>query len=78
MTEKQGPTKAEDTMAVLLDAKRAAPEDILDARAALWRGDSEFFLSRLPEEPLFDLVVTSPPYNIGKSYETKEDIRSGS
>lgn len=74
MTEKQGPTKAEDAMAVLLDASWAAPGDILDTRAALWRGDSESFLSRLPEEPLFDLVVTSPPYNIGKSYETKEDL----
>lgn len=74
MTEKQGPKETKNAKAVLLDAKRAAPEDILDARAALWRGDSEAFLSGLPEEPLFDLVVTSPPYNIGKSYETKDDL----
>lgn len=38
---------------------------------AIWQGDSEKFLAALPEEPLFDLVVTSPPYNIGKSYEKK-------
>lgn len=31
--------------------------------------DAEAFLDALPEEPLFDLVVTSPPYNIGKEYE---------
>lgn len=33
--------------------------------------DVETFLDALPEEPLFDLVVTSPPYNIGKEYENK-------
>lgn len=27
------------------------------------------FLDCLPQEPIFDLVVTSPPYNIGKEYE---------
>ncbi len=31
--------------------------------------DVERFLDALPEEPIFDLVVTSPPYNIGKEYE---------
>jgi len=33
--------------------------------------DVEQFLDALPEEPIFDLVVTSPPYDIGKSYETR-------
>ena len=33
--------------------------------------DVEEVLDNLPEEPLFDLVVTSPPYDIGKSYEKK-------
>lgn len=33
--------------------------------------DVEKFLDSLPEEPIFDLVVTSPPYNIGKEYETR-------
>ena len=27
------------------------------------------FLDSLPKAPIFDLVVTSPPYNIGKEYE---------
>ena len=31
--------------------------------------DTENFLDSLPNEPIFDLVVTSPPYNIGKEYE---------
>lgn len=38
-----------------------------------WKGDVEAFLDALPEEPLFDLVVTSPPYNLGKEYERDAD-----
>lgn len=35
----------------------------------LWHGDVEKFLATLPDDQFFDLVVTSPPYNIGKEYE---------
>ncbi len=35
----------------------------------LFQIDVERFLDALPMQPLFDLVVTSPPYNIGKEYE---------
>lgn len=38
---------------------------------AIWQGDSMSFLKSLPETPVFDLVISSPPYNIGKSYEKK-------
>lgn len=31
----------------------------------------EDFLDGLPDKPLFNLVVTSPPYDIGKPYERK-------
>ena len=31
----------------------------------------EDFLDGLPDKPLFNLVVTSPPYDIGKPYEKK-------
>lgn len=41
---------------------------------ALWQGDVEDFLDRLPEEPIFDLAFTSPPYNIGKGYEQPQEI----
>ena len=41
---------------------------------ALFGMDVEKFLDALPEEPIFDLVVTSPPYNIGKEYEKKMDL----
>ena len=36
--------------------------------------DVEKVLDNLPEEPIFDLIVTSPPYNIGKEYEKKLSI----
>ena len=36
-------------------------------------GDSQTFLKTMPDNAI-SLVVTSPPYNIGKSYERKQDI----
>ena len=50
------------------------PKSILNSDCALWIGDTEQFLKALPHQPLFDLVVTSPPYNIGKAYEKKNDL----
>jgi adenine-specific DNA-methyltransferase len=41
---------------------------------ALWDGDVEHFLDAIPQEPLFDLIVTSPPYNIGKPYEKRSEL----
>lgn len=41
---------------------------------ALWNGDAETFLKALPLEPIFDLIVSSPPYNIGKSYEKRSEL----
>lgn len=54
---------------VIKDARRiksANTDDIV-----LFGMDVEKVLDRLPEEPIFDLVVTSPPYDIGKSYEKR-------
>lgn len=42
-----------------------------EENSLLYLGDALKFINSLPEEPVFDLVVTSPPYNIGKSYEEK-------
>ncbi len=42
---------------------------------ALFQGRCEDLLSSLPEQPLFDLIVTSPPYNIGKPYEQKVELQ---
>lgn len=38
------------------------------ATTQLFLMDVEKFLDALPMQPIFDLVVTSPPYNIGKEY----------
>jgi adenine-specific DNA-methyltransferase len=37
-------------------------------------GDTLNYLKNCPDHEMFDLVVTSPPYNIGKSYETKKSF----
>lgn len=42
----------------------------------IWQGDTYEFLCSLPDEPIFDFVVTSPPYNIGKSYEQHRDLKA--
>lgn len=60
--------------AVLADGSKAKIASVLTADHVIWRGDSEAFLKALPLEPIFDLVVTSPPYNIGKEYEKKEGL----
>lgn len=41
---------------------------------SIWHGNVENFLTSLQKEPLFDLVVTSPPYNIGKEYEKVQPL----
>lgn len=40
----------------------------------IWLGDTEVLLNSLPVEPIFDLVVSSPPYNIGKGYEQPREL----
>ena len=45
--------------------EKAKPENILTESHAIWQGDVLEFLKGLPATPVFDLVVTSPPYNIG-------------
>ena len=40
----------------------------------LFQNDVESVLKSLPESPTFDLVISSPPYNIGKPYEKKQPL----
>jgi adenine-specific DNA-methyltransferase len=40
----------------------------------LWKGDVSLFFEALSPAVLFDLVITSPPYNIGKEYEEKLEL----
>src|SRR4051812_39114689 len=44
-----------------------------DARAAVYHGECLEFLTDVPDESV-QLVVTSPPYNIGKSYEKRSSL----
>ena len=48
--------------------------DLMGKDYALWQGKIEGLLKVLPQEPLFDLIVSSPPYNIGKEYETRQAL----
>src|SRR5512145_2329812 len=41
----------------------------------LWLGDVSDYLTILPQDLKFDLVVTSPPYNLGKVYEEKTELK---
>lgn len=43
------------------------------AAAAIFQMDAGHFLDALPQQELFDLIVTSPPYNIGKAYAIKDN-----
>jgi DNA modification methylase len=61
-------TKIKKTRAIIKDARS---RKLSFERPFVWHGKVEAFLDRLPNKPLFDLIVTSPPYNIGKSYERK-------
>src|ERR1700693_1667012 len=46
-----------------------------DTDLLLYAGDSLKLMQSLPSESL-PLIVTSPPYNIGKEYEVARDINS--
>ncbi len=59
---------------MLKPSKKIAPPNIIGKDHAIWQGDVLAFLKGLPIEPMFDLVVTSPPYNIGKEYETRQGL----
>lgn len=46
----------------------------VNERIALYAGDAIDFLKSIPDET-FQLIITSPPYNIGKEYEKKVDLK---
>jgi adenine-specific DNA-methyltransferase len=58
---------------VATEPKRDA-KSLLKCQYAMWQGAVEELLRVLPAEPLFDLVVTSPPYNLGKVYEKRKAL----
>lgn len=44
-----------------------------DANVVFYKGDVSELLKTIPKETI-QLIVTSPPYNLGKEYEKKQDI----
>jgi DNA modification methylase len=46
-----------------------------DARIVLHTGDAERFVETLPDESV-KLIITSPPYNLGKAYEVRVSIEA--
>lgn len=71
-------------MSIKYDPNRSlfAPQEGLEIKtsfskensATLYLGDCLDFLSQIPDRSI-QLIVTSPPYNIGKEYEKKLDIQ---
>jgi adenine-specific DNA-methyltransferase len=55
--------------------EKVSLDELKDASAVIWRGDALACLRSLPQVPIFDLVVTSPPYNIGKPYEDRRTLK---
>ncbi len=45
-----------------------------DSSITLHTGDAEQFLASLPSG-FVNLIITSPPYNLGKAYEKQQDLR---
>lgn len=46
----------------------------VNERISIYSGDAIDFLKSIPDET-FQLIITSPPYNIGKEYEKKVDLK---
>jgi adenine-specific DNA-methyltransferase len=46
----------------------------VNERISVYSGDAIDFLKSIPDET-FQLIITSPPYNIGKEYEKKVDLK---
>lgn len=65
------------TQSSLLPQKkiRIAHKPTKDADAVLFHGDRLDLMRQLPDKSV-KLVVTSPPYNIGKEYEKRKDLDS--
>lgn len=57
----------------LIPMPRISGEYTEDARIVLHLGDSFEFLRTIPSG-IATLIITSPPYNIGKEYEVKKSL----
>jgi len=55
---------------------RSKPRAMPNEDCLLWNLDVEQVIRALPNQPIWDLVITSPPYNLGKDYETKATLEN--
>lgn len=44
-----------------------------NSEAVVYKGDCQKLLRQIPDEAI-QLIITSPPYNVGKSYESKQSL----
>ena len=58
----------------LTNTPAIAPDFSATAKITLHEGDAFSFARRLPSE-IAELIITSPPYNIGKKYENRTSIQ---
>lgn len=63
-----------DVMTKNIKLLKNIPSQLKASDSIIWNRDVMEVVERLPAEPIFDLVVTSPPYNIGKPYETRLEL----
>ena len=54
---------------------KISPKFDLTANCVLFEGDCLNLLKQIPDK-FVKLVVTSPPYNLGKEYETRRDLKN--
>jgi adenine-specific DNA-methyltransferase len=65
---KEGAISNLDRTVTVYRKRPPTPKQVHDA--TVWNGDVEVLLNALRgAPPMFDLVITSPPYNLGKAYE---------
>ena len=66
---------AEGAMDRILDGLVISPAFEAEAKAVVFEGDCIDLLRTVPNETV-QLVVTSPPYNIGKEYEKRVHLET--
>lgn len=76
-TEEQGKDDGKETREISEDEKRNQKEKIFETNSTykFVLGDCLEKVKDIPNESI-KLIVTSPPYNIGKEYEKKKDLDS--
>lgn len=59
----------------LFGTPEIAPDFSLEQSIVLHQGDAGQFIKTIPDESM-QLIITSPPYNIGKAYEVRQAIEN--